>query len=56
LKKSYCIISSWGKSIYFFRDIQSPSSNYIKETASAVTKEYTFIGGNAYTAPVVAVT
>jgi len=30
-------------------------SNYIKETASGVTKEYTFIGGDAYSAPVVAI-
>ncbi|NLJ43460.1 MAG: hypothetical protein GX431_07355, partial [Bacteroidales bacterium] len=30
-------------------------SSYIKETASGVTKEYTFIGGNAYSAPVVAI-
>ncbi|MGQ9644061.1 MAG: RHS repeat-associated core domain-containing protein [Ignavibacterium sp.] len=33
-----------------------PSSSYIKETARGVTKEYTFIGGDAYSAPVVAVT
>jgi RHS repeat-associated protein len=32
-----------------------PSDNYIKETAGGVTKEYTFIGGDAYTAPVVAI-
>jgi RHS repeat-associated protein len=32
-----------------------PGSSYIKETAGAVTKEYTFIGGDAYTAPVVAI-
>jgi len=30
-------------------------SRYIKETAGSVTKEYTFIGGDAYTAPVMAV-
>jgi len=30
-------------------------SNYIKETSSGVTKEYTFIGGDAYSAPVVAI-
>jgi len=30
-------------------------SGYIKETAGGVTKEYTFIGGDAYTAPVVAI-
>ena len=30
-------------------------SSYIKETASGVTKEYTFIGGDAYSAPVVAI-
>ena len=30
-------------------------SNYIKETSSGVTKEYTFIGGNAYTAPAVSI-
>ena len=30
-------------------------SSYIKETSSGVTKEYTFIGGEAYTAPVVAI-
>ena len=32
-----------------------PSSSYIKETAGGVNKEYTFIGGNPYTAPVVAI-
>jgi len=32
-----------------------PSNRYIKETAGGVTKEYTFIGGDAYTAPVVAI-
>jgi len=31
-------------------------SDYMKETAGGVTKEYTYLGGNAYTAPVVAVT
>lgn len=31
-------------------------SSYMKETAGAVTKEYTYIGGDAYTAPVAAVT
>lgn len=30
-------------------------SSYMKETASGVTKEYTYIGGDAYHAPVVAV-
>jgi hypothetical protein len=30
-----------------------PSGSYIKETAGGVTKEYTFIGGDAYSAPVV---
>ena len=30
-------------------------SDYIKETSAGVTKEYSFIGGNAYTAPCVAV-
>ena len=33
-----------------------PSDSYIKETAGSVTKEYTFIGGDEYTAPVVAIT
>jgi len=33
-----------------------PGESYIKETAGGVTKEYTFIGGDAYSAPVVAVT
>jgi RHS repeat-associated protein len=32
-----------------------PNSRYIKETAGGVTKEYTFIGGDAYSAPVVAI-
>ena len=32
-----------------------PSSNFIKETAGSTTKEYTFIGGDAYTAPCVAI-
>ena len=31
-------------------------SSYMKETAAGVTKEYTYIGGDAYHAPVVAVT
>jgi RHS repeat-associated protein len=31
-------------------------SSYIKETAGGTTKEYTFIGGDPYTAPVVAIT
>jgi len=31
-----------------------PGSSYIKETSGGVTKEYTFIGGDAYSAPVVA--
>ncbi len=31
-------------------------SDYMKETAGGVTKEYTYLGGNAYSAPVVAVT
>ncbi|MDP2336042.1 MAG: RHS repeat-associated core domain-containing protein, partial [Bacteroidota bacterium] len=31
-------------------------SSYMKETASGVAKEYTYIGGDAYTAPVAAVT
>lgn len=31
-------------------------SSYTKETASGVTKEYTYLGGDAYHAPVVAVT
>ena len=30
--------------------------SYMKETASGVTKEYTYLGGDAYTAPVAAVT
>jgi len=33
-----------------------PESSYIKETASGTTREYTFIGGDSYTAPVVAIT
>jgi RHS repeat-associated protein len=33
-----------------------PSGDYIKETSGGVTKEYTFIGGDAYSAPVVAIT
>jgi RHS repeat-associated protein len=33
----------------------NPIASYIKETAGSVTKEFTFIGGNAYTAPVVAI-
>jgi hypothetical protein len=32
-----------------------PGSRYMKETAGSLTKEYTWIGGDAYTAPVVAV-
>jgi RHS repeat-associated protein len=32
-----------------------PTSSYIKETSAGTTKEYTFIGGDAYSAPVVAV-
>ena len=35
--------------------IPAIGSRYIKETEGAVTKEYTWIGGDAYTAPVVAV-
>lgn len=31
-------------------------SSYMKETASGITKEYTYIGGDAYTAPIAAVT
>jgi RHS repeat-associated protein len=31
-------------------------SRYMKETASGVTKEYTYLGGDAYNAPVVAIT
>jgi len=31
-------------------------SSYMKETAGGITKEYTFLGGDAYTAPVAAVT
>jgi RHS repeat-associated protein len=31
-------------------------SSYMKETAAGVTKEYTYLGGDAYTAPVAAVT
>ena len=33
-----------------------PENSYIKETASGTTKEYTFIGEDPYTAPVVAIT
>ena len=33
-----------------------PTPGYIKETASGATKEYTFIDGDAYTAPIVAIT
>jgi RHS repeat-associated protein len=33
-----------------------PTGSYIKETAGSVTKEYTFIGGDSYTAPIVAIT
>ena len=32
------------------------NGNYIKETAGGVTKEYTFIGGDAYTAPIATIT
>ncbi|HCI55159.1 MAG TPA: hypothetical protein DFI01_04450 [Bacteroidales bacterium] len=32
-----------------------PSESYIKETSGGVTKEYTFIGGDEYTAPAVAI-
>jgi hypothetical protein len=32
-----------------------PTSSYIKETSGSDTKEYTFIGGDVYTAPVVAI-
>jgi RHS repeat-associated protein len=32
------------------------TSSYIKETAGSTTKEYTFIGGDSYTAPIVAIT
>jgi RHS repeat-associated protein len=32
-----------------------PTGNYLKETAGGVTKEYTFIGGDAYSAPCVAI-
>jgi RHS repeat-associated protein len=32
------------------------SSRYMKETAGSTTKEFTYLGGDAYTAPVVAVT
>lgn len=33
-----------------------PTGSYMKETAGGVTKEYTFIGGDGYTAPVAAIT
>jgi RHS repeat-associated protein len=33
-----------------------PGGSYIKETAGGATKEYTFIGGDAYSAPVVSIT
>jgi len=33
-----------------------PTPGYIKETVGGTTKEYTFIGGDAYNAPVVAIT
>jgi len=33
-----------------------PTGNYIKENAGGVTKEYTFIGGDSYSAPIVAIT
>ncbi len=32
------------------------SSSYLKQTEGSVTKEFTWIGGNAYTAPVLAIT
>ena len=32
-----------------------PTNSYIKETAGSVTNEYTFIGGDAYSAPLVAI-
>ncbi len=32
-----------------------PSSQHIKETSNGTTKQYTFIGGDAYTAPILAV-
>ena len=31
-------------------------NSYVKETAAGVTKEYTYLGGDAYTAPVAAIT
>lgn len=31
-------------------------NGYVKETAGGVTKEYTYLGGDAYTAPVIALT
>lgn len=33
-----------------------PGGSFIRETAGGVTKDYTFIGGDAYSAPVVAIT
>jgi RHS repeat-associated protein len=33
-----------------------PNSSFIRETASGTTKDYTFIGGDAYSAPVIAIT
>jgi len=32
-----------------------PTGSYVKETSGGVTKEYTFIGGDAYSAPAVAI-
>ena len=40
---------------YVFLSRWYPSANYIKETSGNNVKEYTFIGGDAYSAPVVAV-
>ncbi len=33
-----------------------PGGSFIRETAGGVTKDYTFIGGNAYSTPVAAIT
>jgi hypothetical protein len=33
-----------------------PGGSFIRETAAGATKEYTFIGGDSYSAPVVAIT
>ena len=33
-----------------------PTGSYIKETSGSVTNEYTFIGGDSYSAPIVAIT